>query len=130
MMLREFENRFRDKNITGAIMFIQNEMYEPMVLTYFRGNNCAWFMKKNEYPSGRVKIIKILNYDLLNQNVLGWVNKSPLMENDLIYLKNNKKEKVVRIKEGNASPFPIVTNSGQYAWDEIVMIAHGLRGGV
>ena len=124
MKLREYVNRFKDGNLIGAILYIQNEMAYPMVLKMV-SKGCAWFMDKEAYPSGEIKIIEIEPNSLLDLPVLGWVNRiiEPLMEGDYIHFVDKDKERVTKIKEGDGSPFPIVTESGQYRWSEIIMVS-------
>ena len=133
MKLREYENRFPDGTILGAIMYMPNHMAHPMALRYF-SKSLAWFVDKATYPGGAILLIEIGSYDLLNTKVSGWVNnKRPLMEGDWIWLKDpvsrvNRKEKVIRIKEGNRSPYPIVTateyGEKQYKWSEVLMVSN------
>ena len=122
LLLREYENRFPDKNIKGAILSFPELPYPMALVNYSR--NMGWFVDKEDYPGGTVKLVTFKSpYELLNTEVIGWVaGKSPLMEGMFIWLEGGKSEKVTRVKEGDGSPYPIVTEKSQYKWSEVKMI--------
>ena len=122
MKLREYNNRFPDRNILGAIMYFPEHMSEPKALRYFSGKDTAWFVDPKTYPNGKIIIAQISIDELINTEVIGWVAfKNPLMDGDFVYV-NGKKERVERVKEGDGSPYPIVTNKSQYNWSEVTLI--------
>ena len=123
MKLREYENRFSTGNIMGAIMYIEGKMSEPLALRMFSGEDVAWFTNKNTYPAGKIIMVRIDSNDLLDSEVTGFVaGLYPLMEGDVICLQDNVEEVVTRVKEGNGSPYPIVTKNGQYSWKDVLKV--------
>ena len=121
MKLREYENRFRDGKISGAIMYIPGYMTKPMAFRYYSGNY-AWFVDIETYPGGKMTLVEMSANELLNMEVIDYViPKNPLMEGDYVYI-GKEKQRVERIKEGDGSPYPIITEQGQYRWDEIKMV--------
>src|SRR3990172_4810690 len=117
MKLREFGNRFQDGHITGAVIYFPEQGRE-LVLRFYSGG-LAWFMQPDDYLTGSGKIIMLeMSVEtLLNQEVIRWLLKNPLMEGDKIYLRTAaldtefRVETITHIKEGNGSPYPIVTTN-------------------
>lgn len=122
MKLREYENRFSDHNILGAVLDLKNLGYNTKALKMYSGEQ-VWLIDESTYPSGKIIIEDIPVNDLLDSEVIKFINRpSPLMEGDYVMFTDGHKEKVTRVKEGNASPYPIVTEKSQYKWNEISMV--------
>lgn len=126
MKLREYANRFPGGNIWGAIIYIPGQMSRPMALVMYSGQpaeGIAWFSNVDQYPDGQMTLILTSSEDLLNMEVSGFARPcQPLMEGDYIWVAD-RRERVIRVKEGNGSPYPIITARGQYKWTEIKMIS-------
>ena len=103
-------------------MYFPEYMSEPKALRYVSGKDTVWFTDPKTYPSGEIIIAQISMNELINSEVIGWVAfKNPLMDGDYVWI-NGKKERVERVKEGDGSPYPIVTKHGQYRWSEVTLI--------
>ena len=129
MQLREYSNRFPDKSISGAVLSLPDLPY-PMALTNYSGG-MAWFSDPDTWPGGKLKLIPIDAEELLSVKVQRWAgNKVPLMEGDFVWVGDHQ-EKVKFIKEGDGSPFPIVTEhegrQRQYKWSEISAVSKAER---
>lgn len=125
MKLREYENRFPDKNIIGAVLDLNKLGYNTKVLKLYI-DGIAWLIDESTYPSGKIIFVNIPLEELLNSEVIKFINRpSPLMEGDSVMFADGHREEVTRVKEGDGSPYPIVTNKSQYKWNEITMIIKG-----
>lgn len=119
MKLREYENRFQDGNLTGAVINVSG--YGELVIRMY-SPNLAWFMYPSDYKqgSGKIILVEMASEKLLNSEVIYYINKTPLMEGDRVYIEGDGRLTIVtHIKEGDGSPYPIVTDRGQYEWGEI-----------
>ena len=122
MKLREFENRFPDKNILGAVLDLKDLGYSTKALKFYSGGQ-VWLIDESTYPSGKIIIEDMLLDDLLNTEVIKWVNRpSPLMEGDKVMFTDGHTEIVTKVKEGSGSPYPIVTDKSQHKWSEITVV--------
>ena len=89
------------------------------------GSGCKKTIKEGD----KILVVEIAPDEILDAKVLGWEKGKipPLMNGDTIVLKDGKKEVVIHLKEGDGPPFPIVTDKGQYKWEEIRLIVKGDR---
>lgn len=109
----------------GAVLDLQKLGYNTKVLKMYSGGH-AWLIDEATYPSGEIILVNIPVEDLLNTEVTKWINRtSPLMEGDNVMFSDGHKEIVTKVKEGDGSPYPIVTEKSQYRWDEITLVIKG-----
>src|SRR3990172_1633709 len=118
MKLREFGNRFQDGHITGAVIYFPEQGRELALRYYSEG--LAWFMQPDDYLTGSGKLIMLemsvetlMKGDKIYLRTAASIPGNPLLDTEL------RVETITHIKEGDGSPYPIVTANGQYKWDEI-----------
>ena len=120
MKLREFANRTQSGNLIGAICMVPQ--YGKGELVSF-SHETAFF--KFVEGSNNVLPVEITGQELLDLEVIKFPEPW-LKEGDILYFNENRKEKVIRVKEGDGSPYPIVTEYGQYKWGEFKGVLRGV----
>ncbi len=109
----------------SAIIYVK-DWAEKMVLENFTKNTALF---SREYDRKNIIVVDMDVDTLLNSEVFGFADPKVVIYNgDTLQFADGRDEVVEHVKEGDGSPYPIVTKEGQYKWEEFTMIHRGSSG--
>ena len=141
MKLREAVNRFLTKNLVGVRLIVpmdgRSQHHGEMILRMYSGDQ-AWMVypedfEKSGYPVYLIEAHDILDWEVSEKTLMIGDQDTCYVDGTQYGLSDREKVTIVRVKGGDASPFPVIVKfkngaEGQYKVKELRMIVKSKGG--